>query len=57
MTNKKQGYRFGVKWIAENDEPEALDAEEVSGRRPLQKGLLRVLISDILLEQRRKGIP
>jgi len=27
----KRGYRFGVAWIAENDEPDTLDAEEVSG--------------------------
>jgi len=31
MTGRKQGYRFGVRWIAENDEPDTLDAEEVSG--------------------------
>ncbi|MBA2740983.1 MAG: hypothetical protein H0U46_03125 [Actinobacteria bacterium] len=31
MSNLKRGYSFGVAWIAENDEPNTLDAEEVSG--------------------------
>ena len=28
---KARSYDFGVEWIAENDEPGSLDAEEVSG--------------------------
>lgn len=29
MKTKRQGYRFGVEWIALNDDPLALDAEAV----------------------------
>lgn len=28
---KRASYRFGVAWIAENDEPETLDADEIGG--------------------------
>lgn len=28
---KRKGYRFGVAWIADNDEPEDRSAESVSG--------------------------
>ena len=27
----RHGYRFGVQWIAETDEPNSLDVQEVSG--------------------------
>jgi hypothetical protein len=29
--SKRASYRFGVRWIAENDEPESVDVEEVAG--------------------------
>lgn len=27
----RRGYRFGVQWIAENDEPGSIDVAEISG--------------------------
>ena len=31
IPRRRPSYRFGVRWIAETDEPECLDVEEVSG--------------------------
>lgn len=40
MANRKQGYRFGVSWIAENDDPASSDAENVEELR----GLISVML-------------
>lgn len=29
---KRRGYRFGVQWIAENDEPSCLDARDIENQ-------------------------
>lgn len=31
MRSKRASYRYGVAWIAENDEPNILDADQVVG--------------------------